>query len=108
MFECMTSLIAGRAILEPWIKGANQRHHQSALIAAVDIGQFVDLVEYCSEVEALADVIKTLPTADGIDQILMPGERGDAIYEERTRNGYIVPIKVWNKVAETAEKYNIP
>jgi len=108
MFECMTSLIAGRAILEPWIKGENQRHHQSALIAAVDIGQFVDLVEYCSEVEALADVIKTLPTADGIDQILMPGERGDAIYEERTRNGYIVPRKVWNKVAETAEKYKIP
>ena len=46
MFECMTSLIAGRAILEPWIKGENQRHHQSALLAAIDIAQFIDLQEY--------------------------------------------------------------
>ena len=108
MFECMTSLIAGRAILEPWIKGENQRHHQSALIAAIDIEQFVDLQEYCEQVEALAEVIKTLPKSDGVDEILMPGERSDAIYEERIRNGYIVPLKVWGKVVETAKKYNVP
>ena len=108
MFECMTSLIAGRAILEPWIRGKNQQHHQSALIAAIDIKQFIDLQEYCEQVEALAEVIKTLPKADDVDEILMPGERSDAIYEERIRNGYIVPPKVWEKVVETAIKYNVP
>ena len=108
MFECVTSLIAGRAILEPWIKGKNQQHHQSALIAAIDIKKFIDLQEYCEQVEALAEVIKTLPKADDVDKILMPGERSDAIYEERIRNGYIVPLKVWEKVVETAKKYNVP
>mgnify|MGYP001334143563 CR=1 FL=1 len=108
LFECMTSLIAGSAILEPWIKGENQRHHQSALIAAIDIAQFVDLDEYRDQVEALANVVKTLPKADDVDEILMPGERSDAIFEERVRNGYIVPGKVWEKVVEVAEKYSVP
>ena len=108
MFECMTSLIAGRAILEPWIKGKNQRHHQSALLAAIDIAQFIDLQEYCIEVEALSKIIKTLPKADYVEEILMPGEKSDAIYRERLKNGYLVPLKVWNKVVETAKKYNVP
>lgn len=108
MFECMTSLMAGRAILEPWIRGENQRHHQSALLAAIDISQFGDLEEYSNQVEALADVIKTLPKADDFDEILMPGERSDAIYEERIKNGYIVSPKVWAKVVEVAEKYEVP
>ena len=108
MFECMTSLMAGRAILEPWIRGENQRHHQSALLVAIDISQFGDLDDYCNQVESLAKIIKTLPKADDVDEILMPGERSDAFYEERTLNGYPVQLKVWAKVAEVAEKYNVP
>ena len=107
MFECMTSLIAGRAILEPWIKGENQRHHQSALLAAIDISQFIDIEKYCGEVEALAKIIKTLPKADYVEEILMPGERSDAICRERVKNGYMVPIKVWDRVVEIAKKYNL-
>ena len=108
MFECMTSLMAGRAILAPWIRGENQRHHQSALLAAIDISQFGDLDEYCEEVEGLAEAIKTLPKSDEVDEIMMPGERSDAIYEDRIRNGYIVPSKVWAKVVEVAEQYDVP
>ena len=38
---------------------------------------------------------------------MMPGERSDAIYEERIKNGYVVPPKVWAKVVEVAEKYSV-
>jgi ureidoglycolate dehydrogenase (NAD+) len=103
----MTSLMAGRAILEPWIRGENQRHHQSALLVAIDISQFGNLDDYCNQVESLAKIIKTLPKAEDVDEILMPGERSDAFYEERTRNGYRVPLKVWEKVADVADKYNV-
>ena len=73
-----------------------------------DRSQFGDLDEYCEEVEGLAEAIKTLPKSDEVDEIMMPGERSDAIYEDRIRNGYIVPPKVWAKVVEVAEKYNVP
>ena len=58
--------------------------------------------------EALSKIIKTLPKADYVEEILMPGEKRDAIYRERLKNGYLVPLKVWNKVVETAKKYNVP
>ena len=107
MFECMSSLMAGSAILEPWLSGVNQKHHQNAVVAAIDISAFVDLSVYCNQSEGLAKAIKGLPKAEGVDEVLIPGERSDAVYEKRLRDGFFVPAAIWSTAVEVAEKYNV-
>jgi len=108
MFECMSSLMVGSAILEPWLSGVNQKHHQNAVVAAIDISAFVDLSVYCNQSEGLAKAIKGLPKAEGVDEVLIPGERSDAVYEKRLRDGFFVPATIWSATVEIAEKYNVP
>ena len=51
--------------------------------------------------------IKKLPKADGVEEILVPGERSDRIMAERKRLGIPVPIKTWLQVREVAERFAV-
>jgi LDH2 family malate/lactate/ureidoglycolate dehydrogenase len=43
-------------------------------VLAIDVGRFRKFEEFGRDVEELVGVLKTLPRAEGFDQILMPGE----------------------------------
>lgn len=108
MFECMTSLMTGGPILEPRLTGRTSRHEQSGLIAAVDIAQFTDPAEYRRNVDALIAAVKALPRAAGVDDILVPGEHGDAILRERSETGIPLPAGTWKRLQETATRLGVP
>jgi len=108
MFECITSLMVGPSLIGHWLTGEARRHKQSVVLVAVDIAAFIDLDAYKAEVEYLVAAIKDLPRADGFDEILMPGERGDAIFEQRLRDGIPVPQATWDKVGAIAGRLNVP
>jgi len=107
MFECMTSLLTGGPILEPRLTGREKRHAQSGLIAAIDIAQFTDPAEYRRNVDALIAAIKSLPRAEGVDEILVPGEHGDAILRQRSANGIPLPAGTWKRLQETATRLGV-
>ena len=108
MFECITSLMVGPSLIGRWLTGEAQLHKQNVVLAAVDIGAFIDLDAYTAEAEYLVDAIKDLPKADGVDQIYMPGERGDAIFEDRLKNGIPVPQTTWDQIGAVAERFGVP
>lgn len=108
MFECITSLMVGPSLIGRWLTGESRRHRQAAVLAAVDIAAFIDLDAYKAEAEYLVAAIKGLPKADGVEEIYMPGERGDAIFEERLKAGIPVPAKTWEDVAAVARRFKVP
>ena len=108
MFECITSLMVGPSLIGRWITGEAQLHKQNVVLVAVDIAAFIDLDDYKSEADYLVKALKDLPKADGVDEILMPGENGDAIYEQRLRDGIPVPAKVWSDIGKVAERFGVP
>src|SRR5690606_28824736 len=108
MFECLTSLMLGPSYIRRWLEGETSEHQQSAIVAAIDIAAFTDVSGYAEEAERLCAAIKGLPRADGVDEILMPGERGDAVFEQRMRDGIPVPAKTWEEVRKVAARLAIP
>ena len=77
MIECLSSLMAGAPILAPRLGRTGEgRHLQNATVVLMDIAAFRPLDEYQRDVDELADRLKALPPAEGVDAILLPGERG--------------------------------
>ncbi|MGA0347555.1 MAG: Ldh family oxidoreductase, partial [Alphaproteobacteria bacterium] len=107
LFECMTSLMVASPLVSRWHDGSYRRHQQNGLVAAVNIADFTELEAYKTDVEALITEIKKLPKADGVEEILVPGERSDRIMAERERLGIPVPIKTWLQVCEVAERFAV-
>jgi len=103
MIECLASLAGGFPLVAPALGGEGPVHNvQNAAAIAVDPGALVDLDGFAREVDALARAIAALPRAEGVDEILMPGQRGDRLAEERRRDGVPVPAELWARLEAVA------
>jgi ureidoglycolate dehydrogenase (NAD+) len=107
MFECLTSLMVGVPLVERWISGSYTKHKQNGLVVAIDIAAFTDADDYRANVDQLFDAIKGLPRGPGVDEIFLPGERGDAIYAQRSRDGIPMTPGNWRKMGELGERLGV-
>lgn len=107
MFECLTSLMVGNPLVETKITGSNTRHRQNALCVAIDIAAFTDADGYKADIDAMVDALKTLPPAAGVDEVLVPGERGDHILAARKADGIPLPRGTWDRLAEVADRLDV-
>ncbi len=110
MFECLSSLIVGNPLAAPMLSGheTTRRHRQNGIVAAIDINRFTDLEEYCEQVDTTIDGLKALPTADGVQEILVPGEPEDRIQQERLRDGIPLPVGTVRRIRSVAERLGVP
>ncbi len=108
MFECLTGLLVGSPLIAPAIGPAQETaHSQNALALAIDLAAVCDPARYRRDVETLIAALKALPHADGHDEILVPGERGDRILAERSRAGIPLPAGTWDRLREDADRLGI-
>lgn len=109
MVECLTSLVLGNPIAAEFLEGTaeGQRHRQNCLALAIDIARFGDPRAFAREAERLIRVLKALPRAAGVDEILMPGERGRRTLTRRTREGIPVPAGVVAELEKVAESLGV-
>jgi ureidoglycolate dehydrogenase (NAD+) len=110
LIECLCSLTlnnpiiakaleAGGALDEPFLNGA---------AVALDLAAFGDLDAIRAQADRLGDAILSLPTAAGTERIYLPGERGDAILQDRQRNGIQLPLGTWNRLLTCAKQLGVP
>jgi ureidoglycolate dehydrogenase (NAD+) len=109
MIECFTSLLSGYSVL---LSSLQQRtepspHRQSGTIIAIDVSAFVDRQSFYVEVRKLANEIKSLPRAPGIEHLLLPGERGYRCMVERSVNGIPLPARIWDEMNAIGKKLNV-
>lgn len=109
MFECLTSLFVANPILADALTGVGEggQHRQNALVVAVDIAAFTDPAHFRAEVDRLAAAIKALPRAEGVGEILVPGEHGDAVLAERSKAGIPIPAGTWGRLSEIARRFDV-
>jgi ureidoglycolate dehydrogenase (NAD+) len=109
MIECLVSLFAANPLIEPNIRHNAEPfgYRQNGLVAAIDISAFTDLDTYRDEIDKLAAGLKTLPRADGVDEIYAPGERGDGIRAEREKHGIPLPAGTWDRLKTEADKLGV-
>jgi len=109
MFECLSSIMANNPLLEPVLidKPKERRHNQNSIVAAIDIGMFGDVEEYKEHIDTLIDCLKALPIAEGVDEVLVPGEPEDNCYDERVQHGIPLPDGTIRNLRSVAEKLRI-
>jgi ureidoglycolate dehydrogenase (NAD+) len=104
MIECLASLAVGSPLISLALAGGLAGNpFLNGVAIAVDLATIGDLENFTAEVDRLGDVITHLPRADGVDRILLPGERGDAILAEREATGIPVPAGTWTRLVAAAE-----
>ena len=94
MIECLTSLLLSRAAHRagPGELGDRRRSVPQRLgDRDRSSAAFGDRDKFLREAERLGTAIAGLARADGVDKIMLPGERGDAIRAERESNGHSHP-----------------
>jgi ureidoglycolate dehydrogenase (NAD+) len=110
MIELMSSLLAANPLLAETLEGTplGSHHRQNAAAIAIDVARFVDAQTFCREVERLARDLKALPRADPQQEILLPGERGDAVHEHRVTHGIPVAAPVLQELLALAQRLGVP
>ncbi len=110
MFETLTSLMVDNPLLEPALFGepGASRHRQNSVVAAIDIATFTDVERYRDHVDRLVDGLKALPRAEGVSEIMVPGEPEDRCAEARGRDGVPLPAGTVRKLRAVAERLRLP
>ncbi len=109
MFECLSSLFVGNPLLIPALQGkpGARDHRQNSVVAAVNIGTFTDLEAYKAHVDTLIDGLKGLPPAEGVKEVLVPGEPEDKVHAERLRDGIPLPEGTVRNLRTVAERFGV-
>jgi len=123
LFECISSVVIGNPLLEPRlmakkvetkqteVKGTHPDHVprpiQNSVVAAIDIGQFTDVASYKEHIDNLIDGIKGLPKADGVKEIMVPGEPEEKTFDDRSKNGIPLPEGTIRNLRGVAERLGI-
>lgn len=84
-----------------------RQHIQNSVVAAIDIGTFTDVNRYKEHIDNMIDGLKSLPKADGFNEIFVPGEPEWRTYEERTTNGIPLPEKTADNLRKLGERFDI-
>lgn len=106
MIEALSALTTGAAMtaqVASWMVGdpAVPTNHGAAFLA-VDVAAMAGADAFASRVKALADEIHATPTADGVDRLLLPGEREWANRRRALTEGIVLPADVIEKLAPLA------
>jgi ureidoglycolate dehydrogenase (NAD+) len=108
MIECLASLTVGSPLISLALAGGlAEDPFLNGVAIAVDLAAIGDLETFTTQVDRLGDAITGLPRAAGVDRILLPGERGDAILAEREANGIPVAAGTWKRLMAAATSLGV-
>ena len=74
---------------------------------AINVEAFGSRDMFEAEAARLGQQIAKLPRAEGVDKIMLPGERGDAVRAEREAKGIPVAKGTWDRILKTADKLGV-
>ena len=77
------------------------------LLIILDIAQFLPLDEFYKEADIFVEHVKSSPTAEGFDEILLPGEIEAKVKRQRTEEGIFVEDETWRQICEWGTKLGV-
>jgi ureidoglycolate dehydrogenase (NAD+) len=101
LFEMICSLGTGVPVLQNALRH-KAPHIQNAALCALDIGRLQAIDDYKTSVDDLIALIKAQPKAQGVDEILMPGERAQRSYKTRAHSAIPVSEKIVSQLTHIA------
>lgn len=109
MIEGLASLALGNPLVAPALERGTPAESPvlNGVVIAVDLAAFGDLDAFRAEADRLGTAIVALPRAEGVDRILLPGERGDGTRRARAAEGIPIPAGTWRRLTEAARSVGV-
>jgi ureidoglycolate dehydrogenase (NAD+) len=107
MIECLCSLAVGNPIIARALSGELDAPFLNGVAVAIDLAAFGELADTLADADRLGDRIAALPPDESVGRVLLPGERGDIVLEERTRDGIPLPQGTWSRLIACAEELGV-
>lgn len=107
MIEILCSLLVGNANIAPSLSG-HKSGGFNGMVLAIDPGAFGDRDLFLEQVGELAAAIHGLEPAAGVDQVLLPGERGHVTEALRRRQGIPLAKGTQEKLKSLAARLEVP
>lgn len=108
MIEMLTSVLLASPILQDHLAPGGRRHQQNALALLLKVEAFRPMAQFATDVSALANLIRSLPRAEGFDEIRLPGERAARLARERLAQGIPVPPTLARELGALCAAAKIP
>lgn len=106
MIEILCSLLAGNPNIAPALTGETSGGF-NGMVLAIDPAAFGDPQRFLNQVGALAQAIHGLQPAPGVDEVLLPGERGHRTEGERAAQGISIPAGTVKRLNEVAARFGV-
>ena len=107
MIECLSSVAVGNSLIANTLAGSKNPGAFNGIAIAVNLASISDPNQFDDDMEQLAAELKNLPKADEVDDILLPGERGNAVMMTREKEGIPLVNATWQGLIESAERFDI-
>jgi ureidoglycolate dehydrogenase (NAD+) len=109
MIECLCSIVAMNPIIAPALAsgGALDAPYLNGLAIAIDLAALGDSHAMLAEADRLGKEIAALPPEQDVERIYLPGERGDAVMEQRLRDGIPLPQGTWSRLVAAAKALGV-
>jgi ureidoglycolate dehydrogenase (NAD+) len=104
--EILSGVLSGGAVVSQvgsWMNDPPESPSKhSAGFVAIDVGTICDRDAYTASMDRLAREVHDAPTADGVDRLLLPGEREWERHRAAGQHGIPLPSDVREKLAAAA------
>jgi uncharacterized oxidoreductase len=74
----------------------------------IDPAHFGGAEHFAAEVKQLAEFVRACPRADGVDEIMLPGDPERKVRAQRAAEGISLDEGNWAKLVELAEELGVP
>jgi uncharacterized oxidoreductase len=76
-------------------------------VTVINIASFTDLSAFHAEVNRFIGYVKSTKRLPGVEEILMPGERGFREERGRRQEGVFIDENIWAEIQAVVEKYRV-
>ena len=76
-------------------------------VMAIDVESFMPVKEFTSQVDKFIKKLKASERVEGVAEILLPGERGGKLKQERLQSGIPIIMPVWKQFEKMGKELNI-
>jgi ureidoglycolate dehydrogenase (NAD+) len=77
-------------------------------LQVVDPASFGDPARYVDLVDQALDAAKRQPPADGVAEVLVPGEPEERARAKRSREGIPLPAATWSELQAVGTRFEVP
>ena len=105
MIEVLASVLVSNPVIAAALEGG--KPGMNGIAMAIKTSAFTEVSRFEAEVFRLADDLRALPEAIGVERILMPGERGFGIASERFLEGIPLVEGTESRLLALAERFGV-